>query len=551
MGKSVSKEAEPPFAPTSPDDLVVPCGDAEVKLKITVFESFLGDDHMLPVEGAAITCTVDGVVTSYTTDHNGLRVVEGLAPGTEVRVRAKKDGLHALQRSQKVTLKSTHGVTSATFVMRAPILHSIVYGTWQQYNPWAAFQTLIDERFAQTCRVSDGHVTSSAEWLSQLCRDEQSERVFAAISNFHGNVRCRTCGEEFHDLPTMNRLWKMSMDQANEDGEEAPPDAFEQVLKVRFVMQRASEEAVRVAPNDEEAQAAEVQRLMTLPNPWAQQLIAPINERLALFRARDLKEAPFSCMNFCLFAAEMADPHNGAEAYIIISPTAPAAGEEQSEHASDDESGVSGSDVDEQVAIVGYGSDEEEKEDAPEEEDDEEDDEEEKKEEDEDEHEEEEEDEEGSEDDEEEDDGDESERINALFVQLHIAEERVPEHLVVLQSCNAGFEPSLARAFLRLGTPYVLAYVKPVLNLTAAMFLKVFYDQWVVDSQTDPRQIPVVFDNLVGAANMANVVVATLPVLVSAVGIRCFDLPHYRATGTSRVMTYAFNVRPYWVFDIS
>jgi hypothetical protein len=69
----------------------------------------------------------------------------------------------------------------------------------------------------------------------------------------------------------------------------------------------------------------------------------------------------------------------------------------------------------------------------------------------------------------------------------------VPRHLLYLDTCVAGFEPSFGRAALARGARYVLAFRKYIPDNDARKMARQFYKKWIQVYEGDPDKIAQVF----------------------------------------------------------
>jgi hypothetical protein len=209
--------------------------------------------------------------------------------------------------------------------------------------------------------------------------------------------------------------------------------------------------------------------------------------RLEFFSTKFMEDVPFLCPNMCCLGRD-ARPHNYGEAYICMMPSAMATEleEEDGEEEEDEE------DLD----LTRYTT-----------------------------------------------------RVHAIEALMCFEPGWTPNALLVLQSCNAAFEPSLARAFQRLGTQFVLGYIKPVWNVTSLMFVVLLYDEWK-KLRYACNAVPEAFQRVVLNPKALNLVRATMPVLFLPNGsCRCFDLPAFLNNEVRQLLTYSPTQRPFWVFD--
>ncbi len=145
-----------------------------------------------------------------------------------------------------------------------------------------------------------------------------------------------------------------------------------------------------------------------------------------------------------------------------------------------------------------------------------------------------------------------STRIHAVSALLYLEQGAVPSVLTVLQSCNAAFEPSLCRAFQKLGSQYVLGYIKPVWNFTSGLFIALVYTEWEKRNYecgcVQDAFLSVLLNENEGIRNFVR---DTMPVLFLPDGsMICFDFQSYlRNTDIRQALRYAPNQRPFWIFD--
>ena len=74
----------------------------------------------------------------------------------------------------------------------------------------------------------------------------------------------------------------------------------------------------------------------------------------------------------------------------------------------------------------------------------------------------------------------------------------VPRVFAYLNACVAGWDPSLANAFIRRGTQYVLAFRRTVPDLYATEMSRRFYQLWAGTYKCDPSSVPSVLFSVVG-----------------------------------------------------
>jgi len=142
-------------------------------------------------------------------------------------------------------------------------------------------------------------------------------------------------------------------------------------------------------------------------------------------------------------------------------------------------------------------------------------------------------------------------RIHAVTALLQLDDFAVPEVLIVLHSCNAAFEPSLAHALQRLGTQFVLGYIKPVWSFTSGFFVASLYVEWE-KFDYEAKALQEVFLKLLLSGNdgMRTFIRDTMPVLFLQDGsMLCFDLPAFQARAKIQAIQYRRGQRPFWVFD--